>query len=290
MFICNVLESSSLKYPYIQLILMISTFLILLGRGLQLLIWDAPFRAVLWDEDLMKPLVEGVFNTSWQSYATDLSIDKKIDNSVKISGVILLFGAILTPIRYFKRQKWMDWVIFLCFILMLFIVSLEFKDIGYRTPQFLEGSIQVFTPLLFIAQQRNRLNKGLLINAIKLIISLTFVGHGLYAMNIYPTPGHFVDMVIVLLGIDETSARIFLQIIGWCDIILALGIWFKATEKPTLWYAFIWGILTAFARYISVLKLTHFDSNSFEILHKTIYRIPHGLLALSLIIQNKKSS
>lgn len=260
---------------------------ILLGRGLQLVLWDAPFREVLWNEELMKPLIEGVFNIPWKDYVTDLQIDAAIQNGIKTIGFMLILGALAAIWVFRNKSVWASYYVLFCGFLLGILIFLEFKEKFYQSAQFLEGTLQIFTPVLFVVFLRNWLKEKYTINLLKLAVALTFVGHGLYALNLYPTPGNFVDMVIVLLGVDETSAHIFLQIIGWIDVILLLAIFFKETEKPALIYATIWGLATAFARYFYVVKLNNYDFAAYDILYRTLFRLAHGLIPLALFIYLK---
>lgn len=61
----------------------ICAFTVFLGRAYQLYFFGAPFRAILWDESLLTPIVEGLSNYSWQEYATSSRVNIWIDGFTK---------------------------------------------------------------------------------------------------------------------------------------------------------------------------------------------------------------
>ncbi|RYZ49346.1 MAG: hypothetical protein EOP07_24590, partial [Proteobacteria bacterium] len=71
-----------------MLVLRWSCFFLFMGRAWQHLAWDAPYRVVFWDEALMKPIVEGWFQTSWDSYATSPTVDANLTLLVRIIGIL----------------------------------------------------------------------------------------------------------------------------------------------------------------------------------------------------------
>ena len=125
----------------------------------------------------------------------------------------------------------------------------------------------------------NDLKKLLL--TLKVLIALTFVSHGMYAVAIfYPLPGNFVSMTLNILPVTEDIAKQFLFTAGILDFIVAVLIFIPKTAKPALIYAAIWGFLTALARIVSGLKYGVNIDIVMQYLHTTIYRIPHGLVPL----------
>ena len=81
-------------------------------------------------------------------------------------------------------------------------------------------------------------------------LSLCFIGHGLYALNISPTPQEFLVMTMNIMKVSESSAHYFLYAVGLLDLIAALFIWLPVRElrRSALYYMIIWGSLTALAR------------------------------------------
>lgn len=263
-------------------ILFLASFLIFFGRSMQLILWDAPFRELIWDERLMKPIVQGVFGRSWQEYATDLSIDIKVQRTIKAIGWIILSGAVSTVLLYFSKKRIFRIPIYIASVFVTLIVFLEFKEKFFHSAQMIEGTIQALAPICFIWLLNPKIKIKYIQFFLKIIIGLTFLGHGLYAVGVYATPGNFVDMTIILLGVNEEQAKLFLHIVGWLDIIIFPLLFIPKTIKPALWYAIIWGVLTALARIFYYLELTNFELNSFFMVHDTLFRLAHGLVPLAL--------
>ncbi len=80
---------------------------------------------------------------------------------------------------------------------------------------------------------------------------LTFVAHGLEAIAGHP---EFVDYILMVFrkvgfNITESSARTFLTIIGYLDLVLGVMAVTLPIRFIFLWMAF-WGLLTAFVRVV----------------------------------------
>ena len=80
---------------HILFLLKLASFFVFFGRGYEHIIWDAPFRSLLWDQDLLSPIIENIFNTSWQDYVTSLRTDSVINSLIKANGIFYFICAIL---------------------------------------------------------------------------------------------------------------------------------------------------------------------------------------------------
>lgn len=271
------------KSNYLSL-LFISVFLILFGRTLELLIWEAPFRVFFWDEKWLKPMIEGVFYTDWTTYTKSLTVDRWIQRFNDLCGILLLLASISTIFLYLNyTQRIFKILILLGTTIVGIILMLEYKDKFYHFAQFLEGFTQFFTPIILLMFISKHINTQQLAFWLKVVIAFTFLGHGLYAINIYATPGYFIDMIIVILGTTEDFAKQLLWVVGWIDIFLMILLFIPSTTKAALYYATIWGLLTALARFVYFLKLNNFDYHSLNIIHTTLFRLPHGLVPLAIL-------
>ncbi|MGI9527663.1 MAG: hypothetical protein ACR2MS_11200, partial [Weeksellaceae bacterium] len=273
------------KKPAFLFVLFLSTFFIFFGRSIESLLWEVPLRAFFWDEGWLKPIIEGVFNYDWYAYSTNPMIDQGIQVLNDILGGLLTLSTLAVIFLYQgKFEPYAKVFIIIGSIIVGIILLLEYKEKFYHLAQFLEGFIQFFTPivLLLFLNQSLDLHKTKIV--LKLIVAFTFIGHGLYAVNLYATPGNFIDMIIVLLGFSEPMAKNFLILIGYFDILLIVLLLIPYTEKLALYYAIIWGLLTALARFAYYFKLNGYDISSLEAIHATIYRLPHGLVPLSILL------
>lgn len=266
--------------------LRLSVFLILLGRAYQFYFFGAPFRAVLWDESLMAPIIEFLFGLSWDNYATNTTYSDYIDNFSKLCGIILLLGSIMSLFWcHLNLRRVKNTIISLC-ILILFVLGIcIFKDNHFSILQFFELFIQISLPiglLLYYNKSKSKITDVRLITMLKVAVSVTFIAHGLYAIGIPFYPGHFIDMTIKITGLTEDQSKVFLTIAGALDIIAAVSIYFKSISKYALLYVFIWGLLTASARIVAGFNLDYAMYSIHNSLYTTIYRLPHGLIAAIL--------
>ena len=261
-------------------LLKLSVFTVFMGRAYHFLFWDVPFRSLLWDESLMKPLVE-FFNSDWNDYVSSVQLDNGIKFTSLIFGIVFLFAALLVWKK--TQNRYSRAIIFAGGIGLFILGLLLLKSRFYRIGQFFEYSIQIGIPFLFI-YYHSRFVQRYLILILKILIALTFSAHGLYAIGYYPVPGHFMAMVIDILGFGEQNAKLFLLIAGVLDFMLAIGLFIPRITRIAVVYAIVWGTLTALARIVA-----GFDTNFFwELLHlngyQVVYRLSHGLIPLALLV------
>ncbi len=264
-------------------LLKISVFLIFFGRAWQHLFWDAPYRSFFWDEALLKPFIEGFFSTSWKAYVTSSQTDNFIQRIIRGNGILYLVASICALTITTNSKKWIRLPLFLGGISLIILSILLTKEKFYHVAQFFEHSIQFGLPFVLLYFTKDfDLKRGILV--LKILVAVTFFSHGLYAFGFYPVPGKFVDMVIQILGFSESVAITFLYIAGILDFILALLIFIPRVAKYALWYAVIWGTLTAFARIFANFYLEFPVASIHQNLHETLYRIPHGLTPLIILV------
>jgi hypothetical protein len=279
-----------MKSKSILSILKASSFLIFLGRAYQHLFWDAPFRVLLWDEKLMKPVLQSVFKIDWSIYVNSIVIDSTIQNTIRFQGIVYLLAAIISIIIKPNSKKWMFIVLYTGGFSLLLLAFLLFKDRSYQLAMFFEHSIQfgtVFTLLYILKTPRIKR----VIFYFKILISLTFISHGIYALGVlYPLPSYFVTMVLTLIPVHESKVIDLLFAMGLIDILIAVLIFVPRITKWVLIYAFVWGILTALARIATGLQYDVSLSIVHQYLFESIYRLPHGLIPLTLYLLLKKNN
>ncbi|MEL6558132.1 MAG: hypothetical protein AAFQ94_08105 [Bacteroidota bacterium] len=267
-------------------ILKISCFVLFFGRAWQFLFWDAPLRALLWDQELLEGLITTVFDINWEEYVTSSTVDLLIQGVIKATGVFYLLMAIFS--LFIKDQiKIGKHLLMIASASFAFLAFLYCKEKFFHIGQFFEYSIQILTPtlLLIAIYYPAELAKNRFQLSIKIAIALTFICHGLYAYGFYPRPGVFIDMTIGSLKISENSAHELMYVAGILDFIAAAGIFLKRNSLIFITYCVVWGTVTALARTWGNLN---FDSNQLAIIHQylpqTLYRLPHGLIPLVLLI------
>lgn len=274
---------ATMKNSKALLILKISVFLIFIGRSWQHLFWDAPYRSFFWDESLLKPIIEGFFNTTWQDYATSSTTDNFIQRIIIGNGILYLIAAICTLTIRDVSKLWQRIPILIGGISLVILTILMTKEKFYHAAQFFEHSIQFGLPFVFLYNHMKKPNKTQLILALKILIAFTFFSHGLYAFGFYPVPGKFIDMVIQIFGCSEITAITFLYIAGILDFVIAVLIFIPKVSVYALWYAVAWGLLTAMARIVANFYFDFPIQSIHQNLYEVLYRLPHGLVPLIVI-------
>lgn len=268
----------------------ICAFTVFLGRAYQLYFFGAPFRAFLWDESLLTPIVEGLSNYTWQDYASSSKVNVWIDGFIKFCSLIFLLAAIISlfwnKIGY-RRLKQI--VMSFALLVLLFIGICMVKDKNYEYLLFFELFIQLAAPILLLLNVRLDVtdNKKIIIG-LKIAIACTFIAHGLFAMGLIYLPGYFVDMTIMILGLNESQATTFLYVAGVLDLVMSVLIFVPKLSKYALWYMVFWGLTTAFARLFAGFSSDFVSSSLHASVYLVIYRLSHGLLPLVVLLMEKK--
>ncbi|WP_066225172.1 hypothetical protein [Formosa haliotis] len=265
-------------------------FLVFFARAYQFYFFGAPYRAFLWDESLLSPLVTGVLNMSWYDYATSTVVNKWIDFSVKLSSILLFIAAFVALFWDQISSQLVKKTSISIGVLILIILGLCLvKDKNYDPLQFFELSIQFAAPLVLLyINSTKSINKSKLLFWLKISIALTFIPHGLFAMGVIYVPGHFIDMTISILGVNETNAKLFLFIVGFLDVVLSIFLFIPKLSKYAFGYIIVWGFLTALARIVAGIN-SDFLLNSIHVTaYLTVYRLPHGLIPLVAFLLEKE--
>ena len=266
-------------------LLKISVILIFLGRAWQFIFWDAPFRTFFWNESLLKPFVETIIGVDWQTYANSPKLDVFINSSVLAFGILYLLSAIAV-ILHSKIERIANYIIIFGGIGLLLLAFLLMSDRFYQFSQFFEYSIQFSIPFIFVFYHKICIQKHLVL-ILKLLIAAVFIAHGLYAVGYYPIPGYFLGMVIDILGFTEQGALNFLLVVGILDFIGSILIFVPKLTRYALIYLAIWGFLTSFARLVAGFSFDFFWELLHLNLYQTIYRLPHGILPIIVLLKMK---
>ncbi|MFT7900060.1 hypothetical protein VBY74_08745 [Tenacibaculum ascidiaceicola] len=270
--------------------LKISSFFIFFGRAYQHLFWDAPYRSFFWDQHLLEPVINFIFDVSWQSYVTNLNTDFAIQILTRSIGILYLACAIISIIINENSKRWMRSVLKLGAVSLVFLALMITKDKFYHLIMFFEHTIQFGVPIALLYFLKHQ-NASLLFFYLKVFIALAFTCHGMYAIGVfYPLPGNFVTMTLNILPVQEEMAKNLLFVAGVLDFIIAIAIFVPKLSKPALLYACFWGLVTALARIFSGFHYDFSLSIIHQYLYLTIYRLPHGLIPLLVYLYLSKNS
>ncbi len=259
--------------------------LTLVSRAYQAVQFDLPLRSFFWDQGLLSPIAE-FFGISWSQYLQVFS-DSAMVNMQWIFTLVWLLSAFLIWI-----DKW--WIyckpLFrLSLILYGILILLLGKEQFYRLGQYLEYGLQFWIVFIFCFSQYFRMYYARMF--IALACALTFIAHGLYAVNFYPRPGYFVQMTINILNCSEAKAKLFLNIMGGLDFVMAILVLLPGKWRVIGFiYCVYWGFLTAFARLWSNFELTAMGEFASRWLYEFFVRTAHfmgPLFGLNLMINSK---
>ncbi|WP_439152379.1 hypothetical protein [Winogradskyella sp.] len=277
------------KFKIITLV-KLCAFFVFAGRAYQFYFFGAPFRAILWDESLLTPIVEGLFNHSWYDYATSIRVNRYIDSFTKICSFILLLSAFVCLLwEKLKIKKLKRIIVGLGLLILIILGVCLVKDKNYNFLQFFELSIQFAAPLVLLLNGNFIGDNKKLIFSLKLAIVLTFIPHGLFAMGLIYLPGHFLDMTIKILGIGEQQATYFLFFVGFLDVALTILLFAPRFSKYALLYMIFWGFLTALARLFAGFNSNFVTASIHGSAYLMIYRLSHGIIPLVVYVLERNN-
>ncbi|HMO38313.1 MAG TPA: hypothetical protein PKC76_03355 [Saprospiraceae bacterium] len=273
----NVRLSSRTVFRFVQ----IATIAVFVGRAWQHLYWDAPYRALLWDENWLRPLVEGVLGGDWGVYVR--TSEQGIERWIRGTGILYLLCALAAAVG---AQRWRKPVVALLAIgaaNLLLLAALYYKEHFWQAGQLIEYTLQWGSPVFLILLLQTKPPVEQLIRWMRIATALTFVGHGLYAFGYYPRPVLFVEMTMSILQVSDVGAAGFLQIVGILDFVAALLLFVPGKlGRVALLYCVIWGFLTSVARLWAHFHPAFLDNLLLQWLHEAVMRSPHFLIPAAI--------
>lgn len=270
--------------------LMWATVIFLLGRWYQHFYFEGPYRALFLDEKAFKWIHDVFSDQSWLDFVNSPRTDYYILIYTRVLSWVWFLTAFL--FAFYKRIS--NFLLFFFAGLStvgLFILAFSsYLESGYQWAQGIEHAAQIATPLLCAIYLKGKVGSTW-ITAAKVAIALTFLGHGLFALGFFPTPGNFVYMTTQILEISDNQARELLYIAGILDIVALVLICVPRLDRYALLYCTIWGFLTALARPAAYVLFNHLFWLS---MHQSIFefavRLPHFILPLTVFFILKKRS
>ncbi len=263
-------------------LLVISSAAVFFGRAWQHIFWDAPFRAVFWDEGLMSGLLNRLFGIEWAEFLRNPIYDERISFIIKGFGLIYFLGFLVSI--FSQKKRVLNHLLIFGSLCLCFLAFLYCKEKFYTPAQFLEYSLQYASPL-FLFFYLHKKFEGSLILFMKIAIALTFTSHGLYAIGYYPVPGNFMEMTMNILPLSESASNKFLITAGILDVIISILLFIPGkASRYALIYAVCWGALTCFARIAGNFELENLIGSLNQFAFESIYRIPHFIIPLAVLM------
>jgi len=270
----------------IVLIIRLSTFFVFFGRGLEHLFFDAPFRVILWDPDIMYSFITNYTSYTWTEYGSSPIVSKAINILTKTSGIFYIFCSLLA---LFLKPKHLNLgkVLILGSAFLVILSALFYKEKFYKFGQLVEYSCQMFSPLFLYLVLFTNIKKEKLNYLLKIAVALTFFGHGLYALDVYIRPGYWTDMAMSSLRFmglyfSEFTVNRIIFYAGLLDMAIVFGIFLpRRFAYPFLIWAAIWGLITALSRTIGYTNIDPTWSTFSQYLPQTIYRLAHFFIPIA---------
>jgi hypothetical protein len=193
---------------------------------------------------------------------------------------ILFFFITLLPQKYLNHIPLFVWIIS---SVLIFINTFgAFLDADLVIEQIVEHAIKIALPIWYYLYLQK--NKHLEITT-TILISLTFIGHGIFAMGWHYIPGNFTTMTVTILNINPQNANSFLFIVGLIDLVCAIIVFFHPLKKIALYYLIFWGFTTAVARTLYGIEVAGNTQTMLFFVANALYRLPHGFLPLILLLK-----
>ncbi len=265
------------------------------GRAWQHLWHDTPYRAMLWHEQWMRPLLEWM-GISWHWWVGSPQVDYGIDMAIRIGGLwffvaggVALFAKRLMhhPLRH---------VLCGAVVLLVALAGMEWLEHWRHAAQWFEYSLQIAFPLslwylMGMEQSIPWATWARLMQWLKVAVAFTFAAHGLYALGVYPVPSDFVKMTVQILPLTVAQAHQFLMMAGLMDWVVAIGLFlpFGKWRHYLLCYAALWGVLTALARPVAWVDAIDLWRDLSLYLPMMIWRLPHAFGPFALWLWERHS-
>ena len=264
-----------------MLLLRVGAFLCLAGWTWVHFYWEGPYGVLLWQES-SHALAERL-GIDWDTFVGTGANDGLVQEWIGWTGWLYLAVTILTVTA--RGKSYLQMVGLMGGGALLAILAYaRFVGTQRQLPMLVEHGGQVLAPVLLILVLHMGARHRVTIAAAMVAMIMTFIGHGCYALNLWPMPAKFLAMTTEILGVEHETATTLLWWAGILDFIVCVGIFLKVSRRSCALYAAIWGFLTAIARPVAgmSLSLNYWGADLF--IHEAVLRAPHYLIPLYLFL------
>jgi len=273
------------------LILQSGVSLLLLSRGWLTWRWDSPLRELIWEEKWWTPVL-AKFDITWGHFAR--TSDTWITPTLERTGIFLMVSAAIPWLAMAPRLRWMRWLLIPAILIVGLDAFARWVGKDMQAGMAMEYALRFFLPVALLIY----LGRGPSLSGVRrrvvtwmllLAASLTFTGHGLYAMGYYDIPLAFRIMTTEILAISEEASLAFLTLAGWLDFLVVALVFFPGTRLVALIYMMLWGGATTGARIWAYYEPTLPWNGLDPWLAEALVRTPHFLVPLWLILMMRKA-
>lgn len=274
------------KNKLIFYLLQVSTISVFIGRGWQHLSKGGPYRSFFLNDHAGRNLMEWYWGMDWLTILKSAEVSHAIRQFGENIGIVFIILAILTLfIKILPRSLSMI-TMWTGAFLLAFIALCLCIDKNWSWGQLLEYSAQVSSPILLYFFTFRAVSLSRFYLFLKIVIAITFICHGLYAIGYYPQPNRFIDMVIKGFGVNQSTAKQILYLAGFLDIIISIGLFFpqRWIYLPSIFYAFVWGTATTIARLWTNYYPALWEASLEQWTPEVLFRFPHWILPLLILL------
>ncbi|WP_404309053.1 hypothetical protein [Neorhodopirellula lusitana] len=263
------------------LILRAAAFLCFAGWTWVHYYWEAPYGILLWQDATFEFASEQ--GVSWDEFIGTGTNDGWLQTWVsRITWLYFAFTIMTVTVR---SKSYLQMAALIGGSGLLTVLSYaKYVASQRQLPMFLEHGGQMLAPILLVtALLFGARHRATLVVAMVALV-MTFVGHGCYAVGWWPTPGNFYGMISLSLGVQYETANVMLGVFGILDFIVCIAIFLPYVRRWAIWYAVVWGFLTAVARPVAGMSMSLNYWGADQYIHEAVLRAPHFLIPLYLAI------
>lgn len=272
---------NQLKPDQVLLILLrLGAFLCFAGWTWVHFYWEGPYGVLLWQDSTHE--FASRLGISWDEFVGSGADDGFVQKWIARTGWLYLICAIAT-LTVRKKSKIQMAILIGGSGLLTILSYAKYVSTERQLPMLIEHGGQILMPVLLVmALALGARHRVVTITAI-VALMMTFAGHGVYALGIWPTPANFYGMTSIILRVDHNVAQLILHVVGVLDILVCVGIFIPTLRVPCTIYAVVWGLLTAIARPVAGMSwsLNYWGADQF--LHEAVLRVPHFVIPLYLL-------
>jgi hypothetical protein len=261
------------------LILRAGTFLCLLGWTWTHFYWEGPYAILVWNE-ATQSLAQRL-GVSWEEFVGSGADDGLVQRWLRWLAWLYL-AATVFALTVRRKSTFQRIPLLLSMVLLGVLFYAKYLGAQRQLPMLIEHGGQFLMPLLLVLALKMGPRHPFVCNLAIIAVTLTFAGHGAYALGLWPTPANFYAMTTVILGWDEAAITVFLRVVGALDFLLCIGLLIPQLRIPSALYAFAWGLATAVARPWAGMSSELNFWGADQYLHEALLRAPHFFIPLYL--------
>lgn len=193
-------------------------------------------------------------------------------------GQLLILSLIALPVLRQKQRVVLVYMAALSALLLGLAVEV-FVEKGHQVHNLIEHALQYGSPLLLGLVLWGQWTPKRTRRFARILVALTFIGHGVYAVGYQQDSTNFMEMTRSLLPLDAREARTFLMAAGILDLLAAACLLAGRGLRVALIYMTGWGLLTALVRAYIYYDST-VPASVGPAFWETAFRLCHGLVPL----------